>query len=98
MNNIPSTGMDIWTSATFMTADMSPLHGMFDHNKDIEHLCKPVVYPVTGETIRWKQRESPANTKKRLNGTDWLDLLSIITTPTLLVGMELDISVLDLEF
>ena len=44
-----------------------------------------------------KQRESTANTKKRLNGTDWLDLLSIITTPTLVVEMELEIPVLDFK-
>ena len=33
-----------------------------------------------------KQRESTANTKKRLNGTDWLHLLFIITKQTYAIG------------
>ena len=43
--------MDIWTPQKFLTADTSSSHGTSNHDVAIEHVCTPVVHPVTGETI-----------------------------------------------
>ena len=44
-------GEEKWTPRTFITVSSGNSHGGNNYDVDVEHLCVPVMHPITGETI-----------------------------------------------